>query len=118
MSLLQIGAGIGAPARTLAENFGVWVTGYEQSQTLTDAGNNISKMKGMSTKVNIHQYNPEERLDFERNFDRVFSKEATFTLPDKMELFNNIYKNTKSEGLFLMTDYMLINENAPIKPEF
>lgn len=110
MSMLQIGAGLGGPARVLADRFGVWMNGYEASKTLVDKGNKLSKMNGFEKKAVLEQYDPEEFESFDRKFDRALSKEALFTIRNKHNIIANIEDRLKPGGLFLMTEYVLASD--------
>lgn len=112
MSMMQLGAGLGGPARTLAERFGVWVTGYEESQQLVDAGNELSKIAGMTKKANLTQYEPEEMEEFDRQYDRALSKEALFTIQNKAGVIRAVEEKLKPGGLFLITDYVAADESV------
>lgn len=112
MSMLQIGAGLGGPARVLADRFGVWMTGYDSSQTLIEKGNKLSKMNGLEKKAVLEHYNPEEVESFGRKFDRALSKEALFTIRNKNNIIANIEDKLKPGGLFLMTEYVLGSDAA------
>lgn len=118
MSMLDIGSGLGGKARALAENYGVWVTGLENSEKLTEKGNELSLVKGMSKKVNIIHSDLNEEQNFEHNYDRVFSKEALFTVEDKEKLLRSVYSATKPEGLALFTDYVLGSEGSVMNAQF
>lgn len=107
MSMLQLGASIGGPARVLVERFGVWITGYEESATMVDKGNKLSKMAGLERKAMLNQYDPENVEDFDRKFDRALSKEALFTIQNKNNIIAKIEDKLKPGGLFLMTEYVL-----------
>ena len=107
MSMLEIGAGLGGPTRTLAEHFGVWMTGYEESASLVELANEKATMAGMGKKAEVHPFDPENVADFDRKFDRAFAKEAMFTVADKAQLITRIEQHLKPGGLFLATDYVL-----------
>lgn len=110
MSMLQIGAGLGGPARVLADRFGVWITGYEASESLVDKGNKLSKMSGMEKKAALEYYDPENVESFGRKFDRALSKEALFAIQDKNNIIANIEDKLKPGGLFLMTEYVISSD--------
>lgn len=107
MSMLQIGAGLGGPARVLADRFGVWITGYESSQMLVEKGNKLSKMGGLEKKAALELYDPESHEGFDRKYDRALAKEALFTIEDKGAMIASIEDKLKPGGLFLMTEYVL-----------
>lgn len=109
MSVAVIGAGLGGPSRVLAEEFGAWITGYEQSEKLAKEGMEISVKAGLEAKAPIKHYDPTSDEPFERTFDRAYSKEAIFTVEDKPKLLKNIFTNLKDSGLFLINDYTLGN---------
>ncbi len=111
MSMMQLGAGLGGPARTLADRFGVWVTGYEESEQLVNAGNELSKIAGMSKKANLEVYEPEELEEFERQYDRALSKEALFTVQNKAGIIRAVEEKLKPGGLLLVTDYVVADDS-------
>lgn len=107
MSLLEIGAGLGGPARALAEQFGTWVTGYEASAELAARAEDLSVRAGLARKAVVHAYDPAAVADFERSFDRALAKEALVHIEDKARLLGLIEERLKASGLFLITDYVL-----------
>lgn len=112
MSVAVIGAGLGGPSRVLAEEFGAWITGYEESSQLAEKGMALSTKSGLEGKAPIQHYDPSSNEPFERTFDRAYSKEALYTVEDKPKLLDNIFKNLKDGGLFLINDYTLGSANA------
>jgi cyclopropane fatty-acyl-phospholipid synthase-like methyltransferase len=107
MSVSVIGAGLGGPSRVLAEQFGAWITGYEESEHLAEKGMELSKKAGLEGKAPINHYTPSIKDPFERTFDRAYSKEALYTVEDKPRLLKNLFEHLKDGGLFLINDYTL-----------
>lgn len=118
MSMMQIGAGLGGPARVLVDRFGVWMTGYEESENLVKKGRELSKMAGLEKKAVLEQYNSEDIEGFDRKFDRALSKEALFTINDKRGVIEKIEDKLKPGGLFLMTEYMIADDSVPGKDRY
>lgn len=58
-SLLLIGAGIGGPPRCIAEEFGVWVTGYEANPRLVELANERSKRAGLGRRAQVEHWDPQ-----------------------------------------------------------
>jgi len=112
MSMLQIGSGLGGPARVLVDRFGVWITGYDTSPALVDKGRKLSKMAGLEKKAVLEHYDPENFEGFGRKFDRALSKEALFTIEDKAGMVAKIEEKLKPGGLFLMTEYVIDNDSV------
>ncbi len=112
MSVAVIGAGLGGPSRVLAEEFGAWITGYEESEKLVTKGMELSTKAGLESKAPIQHYDPANDEPFDRAFDRAYSKEALYTVEDKPKLLKNIFTNLKDSGLFLINDYTLGSAEA------
>jgi len=111
-SLLEIGSLLGGPARTLADKFGTWVTGYEASPKLAELAAEKSEMAGLAKKAVIKHYDPEAVKEFDRKFDRAFAKEAMFTIENKGRLLELVEQHLKPSGLFLITDFVLGSESV------
>lgn len=112
MSMLQIGAGLGGPARVLVDRFGVWITGYDTSESLVEKGRKLSKMAGLDKKAVLEYYDPDNFDGFGRKFDRAISKEALFTIEDKAGMVAKIEEKLKPGGLFLMTEYVIDSDSV------
>lgn len=117
MSAIVIGAGLGGPARVLAEEFGVWITGYELSKDLAEQGMQMSTDAGLASKAIIRHLDPEQKDPFDRQFDRAFSKEALYCFPDKEKILKDTYDTLKDSALFLITDYTLSDISALENPD-
>jgi len=112
MSAIVIGAGFGGPSRVLAEEFGVWITGYELSEELAEKGMQMSTDAGLGSKAIIQHLDPEQEKPFERSYERAYSKEALYQFPDKEKILKDTYDTLKPTGLFLITDYTLSSADA------
>ncbi len=112
MNVLDLGAGLGGPARAIAEDSKAWLTGMEGSDALATAGMERSTNAGLSKKAPV-SHTDFETVELRPNFfDRVFSKEALFTVADKERLFKMVFTALKNEGQFLFIDYMVRERGA------
>jgi cyclopropane fatty-acyl-phospholipid synthase-like methyltransferase len=57
-SLLLIGAGSGGPPRCIAEEFRVWVTGYEANASLMALANQRSQRAGLGRRAQVEPWDP------------------------------------------------------------
>lgn len=106
MSVADLGAGLGGAGRTMAEEFGAWVTGYESAATLIERGSKFSEMAGFAKKASIRHFDPEVSV-LNRRYDCFFSKENIYTISDKKKLFKDMRASLKPNGQILFTDYVL-----------
>tara|TARA_B100001939_G_scaffold336752_1_gene340232 strand:+ start:16591 stop:17565 length:975 start_codon:yes stop_codon:yes gene_type:complete len=116
-SAMVIGAGLGGPARVLAQEFGVWINGYESSAKLAAAGMEMSKKAGLEKKAPIYHQDLENIEAFERNFDRALAKEALFTVRRKNNLLKVVHTHLKDDSLFLITDYVIRDMDSLQHPD-
>ena len=107
INMLDLGAGLGGPARLYSDTFGIWVTGHETDSDLAAAGMEISTMGGFTKKAPISSFDPENLELKEKSYDRIFSKEFLFTVEDKERLFRVIETGLKDNGHILFTDYIV-----------
>ena len=117
MSAMVLGAGLGGPSRVLAQEFGVWINGYECSDILAREGMDISTAKGLEKKAPIQQCDLDNTPTFNRTFDRAFSKEALFTLQNKPALFKTVFDQLKKDSLFLISDYFIKDQDSLSLPD-
>ncbi len=59
MSMLDLSAGLGGPARAIAKAYGTYVTGLERSPERARRGMEMSVAANLAKRATIAQYNPE-----------------------------------------------------------
>ncbi len=106
LSMLELGAGLGGPARAISKEFGVWITGMELDRTLAAAGMDLSVAAGMGRKVPISPFDPKTAEFPERKFDCVFSKQGFCQIADQRDLAQKIERTLKYGGHLLYTDFV------------
>lgn len=106
MSALDLSAGLGGASRTMASQFGCWVTGLESSPPLAKEGMQRSHMAGLDKRAPIEAYDP-EHFNFPKRVDAIVFKEGLFTVRDKDQLFDGMEAALKPRGHLLLTDYIL-----------
>ncbi|MHA1600000.1 MAG: methyltransferase domain-containing protein [Alphaproteobacteria bacterium] len=107
MSVLDLGAGLGGATRTMCENYGVWVNGFEADENLAEAANSLSLKAGLAKRASIVAFDPDTFTGKAKSADCVFSKEFLYTVKDKQEFLRTVETIMKSRGQLLFTDYML-----------
>lgn len=104
MSILDMSAGLGGVARTIARDYKAWVTGLEPSALLAQMGQERSIAQKLVKQAPISHYDP-NNIKLDKKYDGIFSKEAFFTVQNKDKLFGEIAKQMNPGGQFLFTDY-------------
>lgn len=106
MSVLDIGAGLGGAGRTMAQQYGAWVTGLENNPVLAEAGMARAQKAGLGRQAPV-LYADLETLVWDKRVDAVFSKEALFTIRNKEGMIDCIEAALKPRGQLLFTDYII-----------
>ncbi|MEA1676843.1 methyltransferase domain-containing protein [Nitrospirillum sp. BR 11163] len=111
MSVLDLAAGLGGSTRSMASQFGAWVTGLESNPVLAEAGMFRSHKAGMARQAPIQPFDP-ETFSWPKRVDAVFAKEGFYTVRNKDGLLDAVEAALKPRGHFLFTDYVLDKAKA------
>lgn len=106
MSMLELAAGLGGVGRTVAKQYGAWVTCLETSPLLARRGMELSVEESLDDKAPVKLFDP-MRLDIGRRYDCVLAKEAFVFVPDKEAFLKTIVDAIKPRGQLLFTDYVI-----------
>ncbi len=107
MTMLDLGAGLGGPARAISSSSGIWVTAYEEVAAVAKAGMEQSIMHGMAKKVpvNLVEFATMERP--KRKLDCFFSKDTFHQISGKKQLLAAVEEGLKPNGQFFIIDYVI-----------
>lgn len=114
--LLDIGCGIGGPARYFAKRFGCRVTGIDITQDFVDAARRLTRMVGLEDKVDL-RLGDANRLEFpDGMFDGAYAQHVTMNIPDRMAFFTEVSRVIRSGGFFALSEHGLGPTGAPYFP--
>ncbi|HEY7889529.1 MAG TPA: methyltransferase domain-containing protein [Steroidobacteraceae bacterium] len=107
MSVLDVGSGIGGPARFLAETHGCRVTGIDLSEPFVAAARYLTERTGQSGQVSFQTASALE-LPFDGgSFDVVLLQHVAMNIADRAQLYREIRRVIKSGGRFATFDVVL-----------
>lgn len=116
MSMVDVAAGLGGAARSVAATFGTYVTGLERDPELAERGMEMSVLQGMQKRAPITAYDP-AKLELRAGlFDCVLGRQATYAVADKARFLEGLRSGLKDRGQLLLTDYVVEPKSAD-KPE-
>lgn len=111
MDVLDIGCGIGGPARMIALRSGARVRGVDLTPQFVEAAQALSTMAGMTDRVSFTVASA-TALPFEDNsFDLATLLHVGMNIPDKARLFREAYRVLRSTGVFAVYDVMRTGED-------
>jgi len=107
MSVLDVGSGVGGPARFLAEAYGCRVTGVDLSEPFVDAARYLTERTGQSGRVSFETASALE-LPFDGGrFDTVLLQHVAMNIGDRTRLYCEIRRVLKLGGRFATFDVVM-----------
>jgi SAM-dependent methyltransferase len=102
--VLDVGSGLGGPARYLAAVHGCRVTGIELTPTFVKIADRLSHRTGLSELVNFVQGDALE-LPFPPNsFDHAWTQHVAMNVLDKERLYRGVHRVLKNGGRLAIYD--------------
>tara|TARA_X000000368_G_scaffold215151_1_gene169884 strand:- start:125 stop:928 length:804 start_codon:yes stop_codon:yes gene_type:complete len=114
--LLDIGSGIGGPARFIANTLGVIVEGIDLTPEFVEAAVEITEMVGMGERVSF-QVGSATSIPFDDDtFDASTMLHVGMNISDKELLFREIARVTKPNGSIVAYDVMRTGNDDLVFP--
>ena len=107
MSVLDVGSGVGGPARFLAATCGCRVTGVDLSEPFVDAARYLTERTGQSGQVSFKTASAPELPFDDGRFDVVLLQHVAMNIADRARLYREIRRVLKSGGRFATFDVVL-----------
>lgn len=104
--LLDIGSGLGGPARFAADRYECRVTGIDLTPDYVEAGNAICRWLGLSGRVSLHQGDALSMPFPDRAFSAACMLHVGMNIADKVRLFSGIARVLQADGRLAVYDVM------------
>ncbi len=105
MRVLDIGCGIGGPARHLASTFGCRVDGIDLTPEFIAVGQELTKRTGLAARVVLREGDG-LALDYpDQAFDVVWCQNVTMHIADKDRFLAGVRRVLKPGGVFTSTEF-------------
>jgi ubiquinone/menaquinone biosynthesis C-methylase UbiE len=105
MSMLDLSAGLGGPARAIAQAYGTYVTGLERSPDRARRGMEMSVAANLGKKAVITQFNPESMELRANSFDCILGRGSTYSVVEKERMLRVVFQGLKPRGQFLLNEF-------------
>ena len=104
--VLDIGSGLGGPARTVAETFGCSVTGIDLTQAFCDAATALSTWVGLAERVEFRRGDATD-LPFDGDaFDAAMTMHVAMNIAAKDTMYAEARRVLKPRGRFVVYDVL------------
>jgi sarcosine/dimethylglycine N-methyltransferase len=113
--ILDIGCGIGGPARWIAHRYVCRVTGIDLTPEFCEAARQLNDITGMSQRVTILQGSALSLPLPDVTFDRAYSQNALMNIEDKTAFYCEAFRVLKPGGILVLA-HLNAGPNGP--PDF
>jgi SAM-dependent methyltransferase len=114
--VLDIGCGIGGPARYIATRFGCHVTGIDLTPTFVDAGRKLTALLEVQDQVTIEEGDAQHLPYGDACFDGAYAQHVTMNIQDRSQFFAEAARVLKPGAWFALTEHGLGPAGAPHYP--
>ena len=115
-SLLDVGCGLGGPARAAAATTGCRVTGVDLSSDFIAAARRLTDLVGLSERVAFESCTA-LGLPFEDDtFDAAMLVHVGMNIPDKAAVFGEVARTIRPAGRFIVYDQMQVGSGTVAYP--
>jgi SAM-dependent methyltransferase len=111
-SVLDVGGGIGGPARTLAGLYGCHVTVLDLTEAYCRAGEMLTDLTGLSDRVSFRHGNALDLPFPGEAFDLVWTQHSSMNIKDKERLYAEIHRVLRPGGRLALHEIMA----GPVQP--
>jgi SAM-dependent methyltransferase len=114
--VLDIGCGLGGPARYFAQRFNCRVSGLDITPAFVVAGNRLTALVGLEDRVTIGQGDGQHLPYPDSTFDGAYTQHVTMNVADRRSFFGEAYRVLKPGRFFALTEHGLGPVGTPHYP--
>ena len=102
--VLDLGCGLGGPARVLAATTGCTVTGFDLDRASIEAGNQLSAWTGLTDKVSLRQADATHIPEGDNRYDAAWTIHVGMFVKDRHAFYEEAARLLKPGGTFIVFD--------------
>jgi ubiquinone/menaquinone biosynthesis C-methylase UbiE len=103
---LDVGCGLGGGSRFAASRFGCRVTGIDLTAEYVETGQTLSSWVGLDDRIALHHGSALDLPFDQGRFDAAYMMHVGMNIPDKTQLFAEVYRVLEPGGSFGVYDVM------------
>lgn len=114
--ILDVGSGIGGPARYFATRFGCRVSGVDLTAEFCDVARVLTRAVGLADRIAFEQGNALAMPFADASFDGAYSMNVSMNIADKVGLYREIRRVLKPGAWFVLAEVAQGPAGSPIYP--
>ncbi len=108
--VLDVGCGLGGPARFAASRYGCRVTGIDLTPEYVETGKVLCQWTGLDDRVSLHQGSALAMPFSGGAFDGAYMMHVGMNISDKAKLCSEVHRTLRTRSLFGIYDIMRIGD--------
>ncbi len=104
--VLDVGSGLGGPARTLAEIYGCHITGVDLTSAFCETAKVLSAWVGLAEKTEFQQGDATDLPFPDNQFDAAMTIHASMNIAAKDAMYEQVRRVVKPKGIFAVYDVL------------
>jgi SAM-dependent methyltransferase len=114
--ILDVGCGLGGPARYFAQRFGCTMSGIDITQPFVEAARKLTALLRMEDRVRIEHGDGTQLPFADGAFDGAYTQHVTMNVADRTRFFGEASRVLKSGAFFAVTEHGLGAAGSPHYP--
>lgn len=114
--VLDIGCGLGGPARYIANRFQCRVSGVDITEAFVEASNKLTALLQMQDQVTIGLGDGHQLPFPDSHFDGAYAQHVTMNVVDRHRFFAEAFRVLKPGAFFALTEHGLGPKGSPHYP--
>src|ERR1700757_4291832 len=102
--ILDVGSGVGGPARYFADRFGCRVTGIDLTSEFCEVARELTRATGLDAKVAFVDGNALAMPFANGSFDGAYSMNVSMNIADKPALYGEMHRVVKPGGWLMLSE--------------
>ena len=111
--ILDIGSGVGGPARYIARSHGCRVVGIDLTAEFCDTARRLSELVGLSDKVHFEQASATDLPFEDGRFHAAYSQNVSMNIADKGTMFSEAHRVLRPGGAFALAE-LALGDGGPV----
>ena len=114
--ILDIGCGLGGPARYMTQRFDCRVSGIDITRPFVEAANRLTTLLHMEGAVHVEHGDGQALPYPDRHFDGAYAQHVTMNVAQRPAFFAEAWRVLKPGGFFALTEHGLGTTGDPLYP--